>query len=175
MAIMDTTTLQAQSEGLMKIEPAEPASELDEFVYIVSHDLRNSARALSEVPVWLREDFSANGVELTVDMREDFDLLERHARRLDRMLLDLLVYSRVGRLQEVTRVDLSLVLERVLAENPVPEGFTVSCPATLPVLTIGYKDIFVLFKCLIENEWSGRSAARSGTDFPPHDDAESSR
>jgi signal transduction histidine kinase len=124
---------------------------LEEFVYIVSHDLRNSARALTEVPQWLRSDLEEQGVVLSEDLREDFGLLERHAERLDRMLLDLLTYSRVGRLQEITAVPLVHLIERVLEETAHSDRVNVHYPADLPTMTIGYKDGFILFKCMIDN------------------------
>ena len=90
--------VQEVANGMVPVTRTEPSSELENFVYIVSHDLRNSARALTEVPQWLREDLQDLGLAVDEDFRENLDLLERHAKRLDRMLLDLLVYSRVGRM-----------------------------------------------------------------------------
>jgi signal transduction histidine kinase len=136
---------------LRPILAAEPASELEEFVYIVSHDLRNSARALTEVPQWLRSDLEDQGVVLNSDMKEDFALLERHSERLDRMLLDLLAYSRVGRLQEICKVPVRHLIERVMDETAHADRIRVHYEPDLPSIVMGYKDGFVLFKCMIDN------------------------
>ena len=133
------------------IERPEPASELDKFVYIVSHDLRNCARAITEVPQWLRDDMRDQGMALTEDMRENFDLLDRHARRLDRMLLDLLIFSRVGRLQEVETFALDTLLDEVLAETNLPDHVSVTLGDNLPYVKMGFKDAFVLVKCVLDN------------------------
>ena len=79
MTLQTEAFVQATNNHMLTILAEEPASELEEFVYIVSHDLRNSARALTEVPQWLRSDLEEQGVVLGADTREDFDLLERHA------------------------------------------------------------------------------------------------
>ncbi len=149
--MMQSAYIRVDDPDLLTIDPIEPASELEEFVYIVSHDLRNSARALTEVPQWLRSDLEEQGVVLSDDLREDFELLERHAERLDRMLLDLLTYSRVGRLQEVTTIPLDHLIERVLKETAHADRVRVHFPADLPTVTLGYKDGYILFKCMIDN------------------------
>lgn len=151
MTMIQSAKLRADDRQLLKITPTEPASELEEFVYIVSHDLRNSARALTEVPQWLRSDLEDQGVILGDDMREDFELLERHSERLDRMLLDLLTYSRVGRLQEITKVPIRHLIERVLEETAHADRIKVHVSDTLPSVTMGYKDGFILVKCMIDN------------------------
>lgn len=140
-----------QTNGLVQIENVEAASELDNFIYIVSHDLRNSARALTEVPQWLRDDLEDQDVKLSADAKENFELLERHAKRLDRMLLDLLVYSRIGRLQEVSEFDLNDLVDRVIAECNLPSHLTIDLQRPLPSIRLGYKDAFVLFKCILDN------------------------
>ena len=151
MKMINSADIRADERHLLTISPVEPGSELEEFVYIVSHDLRNSARALTEVPQWIRADLEGQGVELGADMREDFDLLERHAERLDRMLLDLLTYARIGRLQEISSVSLKHLVDRVLRETPDTDLIEVHVAEDLPSVTMGYKDGFILVKCLIEN------------------------
>lgn len=154
MSKMDQNALRMSangSNGLVRIEHVEAASQLDGFVYIVSHDLRNSARALTEVPHWLREDLEAQGVAFDPDVEENVELLERHAKRLDRMLLDLLMYSRVGRMQNVEQIDLFGLIETVCEEVNLPDRVTVSCIGNLPDLIMGNKDAFVLIKNIIDN------------------------
>lgn len=141
----------APSGGLVRIESVEAVSELDSFVYIVSHDLRNCARALTEVPRWLQDDLRAQGVKFGPDVVDNFDLLDRHAKRLDRMLLDLLVYSRVGRLQQISDFGLGDVLDEVIAEITMPDRITVVAQDPLPNLLMGHSDAFVMVKSILDN------------------------
>ena len=153
MSMMENTDELADvaKGGLQHIRNPEAASELDNFVYIVSHDLRSSARALTEVPKWLRDDLSEQGVTLNADAKENFELLERHAKRLDRMLLDLLVFSRVGRMQEVSEFDLGDLVDRVIADSAAPQRLQIDVLGELPRFTMGYKDAYVLVKCILDN------------------------
>lgn len=141
----------ATDSALTRIETTAATSDPDGFVYIVTHDLRSSARALIEIPQWLREDLDKRDVPLDDDLTENFDLLERHAKRLDRMLLDLLVYSRIGRLQQVTQIATEDIINDVIAERALPEHVTLRTDGSLPHVLMGYRDAFVLVKTLVDN------------------------
>ena len=70
---------------------------LDEIIYRLSHDLRASARALSELPAWVEEDLEAEGVSIPVDVSTSLRMMRTHAARLNLMMDGLLDHSRVGR------------------------------------------------------------------------------
>lgn len=105
-------------------ELGSSAAEFDEFIYILSHDIRASVRATVELPQWIEEDLEEAGVEVDAPLAEKFELLHTHMHRIDRMLCDLLEYSRVGRMQAPACVNLAEVLETVLQKHPLPDGFT---------------------------------------------------
>ena len=95
----------------------------EEFVYLLSHDVRNSIRALVEVPQWIKEDLIAEGHAIQGSTAENFELMDTHTRRLDRMFADLLAYSRVGSKQTVQSVDLMIAVDQVLSQLNIPAGF----------------------------------------------------
>lgn len=105
-------------------EPVTSASDFDDFIYVLSHDIRSCVRASLELPQWIEEDLEEAGVRIDQPLAEKFGLMHTHMRRLDRMLGDLLEYSRVGRMQTPRPVDLNAVLEEVLHRRPLPQGFT---------------------------------------------------
>lgn len=81
-------------------------SDLDRFIYIVSHDVRAGLRPLIELPDWISEDVSQAGVTLPEEAARNLDYLGTRARRLDRMMLDLLAYARIGRMGPAEAVPL---------------------------------------------------------------------
>lgn len=131
--------------------PASGAKSFEEFVYLLSHDVRNSVRALVEVPQWIKEDLTAEGHSIHGSLAENFDLMETHTRRLDRMFVDLLVYSRVGKRQTVKPIDLSEAIEQTLAQLKPPSEFQVTCDLKYQVLRFGDQDILTLLSALISN------------------------
>lgn len=132
-------------------EKREGSRDFEEFIYLLSHDVRNSARALVELPEWIREDMAAEGQPISKSLAENLSLMDVHTRRLDRMLIDLLVYSRVGRKQSVQEVDLLDAVQQVLEQVQLPMGFEVSCDLKCKTLLFGERDILTLLTALISN------------------------
>jgi len=67
---------------------------LDEFAYAASHDLKAPLRVIDNASKWLEEDLES---KLTPETRENMQLLRGRVRRMERLLDDLLAYSRIGR------------------------------------------------------------------------------
>ena len=98
---------------------------LEEFAYIVTHEIRNASRALTEIPHWICEDLSADGQSISAETAENLDLLVRHSKRLDQMLKDLLAYSEVGRGSSPEPIKLETLVEDALAATDLPPGFKI--------------------------------------------------
>ncbi|MEP2472962.1 MULTISPECIES: HAMP domain-containing sensor histidine kinase [Rhodobacterales] len=136
------------------IEPEMPptaSSDFEDFIYLISHDVRNSVRALIELPQWIVEDLAEAGVKIDGSVADSIDLMNRHTGRLDRMLVDLLAFSRVGRMQAVVEVNLNEALDDVLEEMPVPTGFSVLRDLECDTITMGEQDSLTLLTALISN------------------------
>ncbi|OUS20825.1 hypothetical protein A9Q95_11215 [Rhodobacterales bacterium 59_46_T64] len=125
--------------------------ELEKFIYLLSHDVRNSARALLEVPQWIEEDLIDLGYPVEGALAENIKLMNTHTRRLDRMLVDLLTFSRVGRKQTQHTVDLEEAVQMVLAQISLPHGFTVNTDLAQLSVDMGERDILTLLGELITN------------------------
>ncbi|WP_299676399.1 ATP-binding protein [uncultured Roseobacter sp.] len=144
LAINDTGSAGAPSA-------APGSNDFEDFIYLISHDVRNSVRALIELPQWIEEDLTVAGVRLEGSVAESIDLMNRHTGRLDRMLVDLLTFSRVGRMQSVVDVDVHQALKDVLDEIGLPAGFTVEHELPCDRVTLGERDILTLLTALISN------------------------
>jgi PAS domain S-box-containing protein len=67
---------------------------LDDFAYAASHDLKAPLRVIDNASKWLEEDLAEH---LTGEMRENMQMLRGRVKRMDKLLNDLLAYSRIGR------------------------------------------------------------------------------
>jgi PAS domain S-box-containing protein len=94
----------------------ETVGELEAFSYSVSHDLRAPLRAMHGYAAALIEDA---GHKLAVNEREYLQRISNAAQRLDRLINDVLTYSRLARTEvQFDRVDLDAVVRETLLQYP---------------------------------------------------------
>lgn len=72
----------------------EAIAQMEEFSYSVSHDLRSPARAMQGYAIALLEDY---GERLDEEGREFLNRIIRSSTRMDRLIQDILTYSRLSR------------------------------------------------------------------------------
>ena len=75
-------------------ELARSNAELEQFAYVASHDLQEPIRSLVSFSTLLRKDL---GGELSGAVAEDLSYITAAAKRMQRLIQDLLALSRVGR------------------------------------------------------------------------------
>ncbi|AFZ18708.1 PAS domain-containing sensor histidine kinase [Allocoleopsis franciscana] len=85
--------------------------ELDQFAYITSHDLKAPLRAISTLSEWIEEDL---GDQIQDDSREHLRLLRGRVQRMTDLIDGILQYSRAGRVQQVERVDVAVLIAEVM-------------------------------------------------------------
>ncbi|WP_295313203.1 HAMP domain-containing sensor histidine kinase [Roseobacter sp.] len=127
------------------------SSEFEDFIYLISHDVRNSVRALIELPQWISDDLAEAGIRVDGQVAESIDLMNQHTGRLDRMLVDLLTFSRVGRMQDVADVNLDDALTEVTDEIGLPSDFRLLRALEVPSVRMGERDILTLLNALLSN------------------------
>ena len=127
------------------------SKDFEDFIYLISHDVRSSVRALIEVPQWISEDLTEAGQKIEGSLADNLDLMNTQTRRLDRMLTDLLVYSRIGRMQNVLSVDLAEAVDSVCQELVVPKSIQLSVDLRQTQLNMGERDIMTLLTALLSN------------------------
>lgn len=122
--------------------------ELDQFAYVVSHDLKAPLRGISTVATFLAEDYAD---VLDEDGNEQIDLLLGRIDRMNNLITGILDYSRIGRSKlEKEEVDLAEMLH-VVADLIVPKTFKVSVSKNFPTLSIERVLIEQIFQNLISN------------------------
>ena len=71
-------------------------AELDQFAYVVSHDLKAPLRAINNLSEWIEEDIADL---LAGDTKEQFRLLRGRVHRMESLINGILSYSRAGRIK----------------------------------------------------------------------------
>jgi light-regulated signal transduction histidine kinase (bacteriophytochrome) len=121
--------------------------ELDQFAYVVSHDLKAPLRGILNIMNWLEED---HGMDITPEIRKNLDLITGRARRLENMINGLLEYARVGKTRNtVEEVDVQMLVDE-LREMLVPANFKL-ITGNLPRLSTERIQLEQVFSNLISN------------------------
>lgn len=148
----------------MRSHPVDPSAleddvearkaNFDQILYHITHDLRASMRAFKIAPDWITEDLKNAGVACPADVRESLDLLKVQAELADKLLVDLLTYSRVGRSSGAPAWQNlpERVAEAVSAAN-VPSMFLVHQSIDVARVFAPGDDLVTLLSALVHNAW----------------------
>lgn len=128
---------------------AERNQELDQFTYIVSHDLKAPLRAIANLSQWLEEDLQD---KLAQDTSEQLQLLRQRVFRMDAFIDGLLRYSRAGKVkEEKITVNVRQLLEEIIDSLNPPPNFTIAILGEMPVFKTEALPLQQVFSNLISN------------------------
>ncbi|MGL5077828.1 MAG: sensor histidine kinase, partial [Waterburya sp.] len=123
--------------------------ELDQFTYIVSHDLKAPLRAINNLSQWIEEDLED---KLDDDTKQNMALLRNRVQRMDNFISALLEYSRAGRIKsEKTTVDTQQLLHEIIDSIAPPSTFTIEIDEMMPILETEALPLQQIFSNLITN------------------------
>ncbi len=100
--------------------------ELETFAYLASHDLKAPLRVINNASEWLAEDLEEH---LSDEDRENMALLRSRVTRMEHLLDDLLLYSRIGRVTDASfqeKINGKAMIDNILALLSPPEHITVT-------------------------------------------------
>jgi light-regulated signal transduction histidine kinase (bacteriophytochrome) len=119
-----------QTNLLQQIEATN--TELKNFAYIVSHDLKAPLRGIQTIADWIQEDYAD---KLDEDGKEQLGLLSQRVERMKLLIDGVLQYSRVGHNQEdIKPVNLDQVIPDIIDSLAVPDHITIIIDKPLPTV-----------------------------------------
>lgn len=148
---VDITDQKIASEALIKYshELERANSELEQFAYVASHDLKQPLRGIANLAGWIEED--VEGL-LSPKIRGHLEKLKDRVRRMEKLLDDLLAYSRIGRVEGSQEwFELRKIVDDATAVLGVPEGFTVAVIGDFPTVKTSRAPLEQVLRNLVSN------------------------
>ena len=146
-----TRELETQSQELSDLNAVlvRTNKELEDFSYIVSHDLKAPLRAVNSLASWIEQDYSE---VIDESGRETLQLLTGRVSRMNSLIEGVLGYSRIGRAQpELAPHDTARIVREVIDSLEVGDGVSISIEGELPTVVYEETHLVQLFQNLIDN------------------------
>ncbi len=124
-------------------------TELQDFAYVVSHDLKAPLRGISSIVQWLSEDYADS---LDEKGMEYINKALLRTKRMHNLIEGILQYSRVGSIKtEPQQLDCKLIFKEIIEGINPPENITVSIEEPLPTIIYDETLLRQVVQNLIEN------------------------
>ncbi|MGE0785705.1 MAG: ATP-binding protein [Sandaracinaceae bacterium] len=123
--------------------------ELDDFAFVASHDLKAPLRDIHSLAEWIVEDA---GDSLTPDSARHLGLIRERIARMERLLDDLLQYSRAGRIASKTEeFEVRRAVEAAIGVSVPVSGFEVAISGASVVVRTARAPLELVLRNLLGN------------------------
>ncbi len=152
-----TERIQADREQTRLLEKVEKANrelekvnqELNDFAYLVSHDLKAPLRGIKVLAGWIASDYADS---LDNEGKENLKLLLSRVDRMEDLIGGILQYSRIGRhREELIEIDLNELVPGIVDMLAPPEHITVTIQENLPIIQCERTKTSQVFQNLLSN------------------------
>ena len=145
-----TERVRMQADLARRLDEVEEANKsLDAFAYVASHDLKAPLRDITNLSTWIADDARD---ALPAGSRRHLDLLRDRVTRMERLLDDLLAYSRAGRIRSKPEdVTAAALIEEAVALAGPRDGFEIRVAGADRSLTTPRTPLVQVLRNLVDN------------------------
>ena len=119
--------------------------ELDNYAYVASHDLKAPLQGIRQLANWIEQDLEG---QLQDETKTYIDLMQNRISRLEKLLEDLLAYSRLGwKHGDYGEVNVATITQEIFTLLNPPAGFQLKCDDSLPI----FETLKTPFELIVRN------------------------
>jgi len=122
--------------------------DLEDFAYIASHDLKTPLSGIKSAALWLEEDLH----DLSDEARQLLGLMRSRINRMEKLLDDLLTFSRIGRADAaISETKLADIFDSIIEVLHPPAHIQVRVEGELPVIVTASAQLEQVLRNLVNN------------------------
>lgn len=127
----------------------EKNKELDQFTYIVSHDLKAPLRGINSLIEIIDEDYNADFPDEVSDL---FDKIKTRSTRMNDLITAILNYSRAGKTDtKIVTFNVSDLFTEIVDSLEIPSGFKIQVPPSELIFECSYVQLSQILTNIIGN------------------------
>ncbi len=139
---------QKEEAEIQKEKTERINKELNDFAYIISHDLKAPLRGISQLATWISMDYSD---KFDLEGKQQMSMLVERVKTMDSMIEGVLQYSRaINVVGEFELIDLNILIKDIIELIVPPESIKIEV-AELPSIKADKVRIMQVFQNLISN------------------------
>jgi PAS domain S-box-containing protein len=144
-------------------------AQLEEFAYLVAHDLRAPLQGIVELLAWIRD--ALGTAALAPEIARNFNRAQLRVERAERMIGDLLAYAMAERRDEQTeQVDPAALIEETLSLLNIRENFTVEVEVAAPPFEAARTPLAMAIRNLLSNALNHHNGPRGKVCVSVHEE-----
>ena len=154
--------------GLESVEQLIKANyDLEQFAYIVSHDLKAPLRGIERLSSWISEDCED---KLDDESKKHLALLCERCIFMSNLIEGILQYSRAGRVDlDISEVDTKALIQEIIDILQPSKTFTIRCATNMPNFMAAKIPLYQVFCNLINNSLTHHHNKAGIIDVGMHD------
>lgn len=147
--LRDDLELEVKQRKIVEKKLKESNQELNHFAYVASHDLRAPLRGIENIITWIEDDCYNL---LPKQSQEHFNLIKNRVNRMDELILGILEYSRIGKINiNKESVDLNNLLKEVIDNLSPPAHINIIIDNIMPTTNANRIPLLQVFLNLMSN------------------------